>query len=267
MYAFEYVKPKDLDDAVALLKNHEEAQPVSGGQTLIPTLKQRLAAPTQLVDLKHVHGLSGVTHDNHHICVGATTRHVDVEQSDILHHHIPAVAELAGQIGDPQVRRRGTIGGSLANNDPSACYPSAAMALNARIHTNSRMLMAEDFFTGLFMTALEEGEVITRVDFKIPARAKYMKFPNPASRYAMTGVFVAQFHDEDGVRVAITGASEDGVMRHHGLEAALNANFHADAVDAVAISADGLMSDLHGSAAYRANLIKVMTKRAVSAIQ
>ncbi len=265
MYQFAYEKPQDLADALSLLAS-DEAQALSGGQTLIPTLKQRLAAPATLVDLKDVHGLSGITHEHHHVCVGATTRHVEVETSDIMHKLIPAVSELAGNIGDAQVRRRGTIGGSVANNDPAACYPSAALALKARIHTSKRIIDADEFFVGLFMTALEEGEIITRVDFKIPEKAKYIKFPHPASRYAMTGVFVAKFADGDGVRVAYTGANENGVTRHHGLEQALNADFSIASVEGVEVSDEGLMSDIHASAAYRANLIKVLTKRAVASL-
>ena len=190
------------------------------------------------------------------------TRHVDVETSDIVAASIPALAALAAKIGDRQVRNRGTIGGSIANNDPSACYPSAALALGATVHTSSRDIAADDFFVGMFETALEEDEIITAVSFPKPAAAAYAKFPNPASRYAMVGVFVAR---GDSVRVAITGAGEDGVFRHEGLEAALASSFAPDAVESVAVSDDEMISDMHAASDYRAHLVKEMTKRAVAA--
>jgi carbon-monoxide dehydrogenase medium subunit len=190
------------------------------------------------------------------------TRHVDVETSDIVAASIPALAALAAKIGDRQVRNRGTIGGSIANNDPSACYPSAALALGATVHTSSRDIAADDFFVGMFETALEEDEIITAVSFPKPAAAAYAKFPNPASRYAMVGVFVAR---GDSVRVAITGAGEDGVFRHEGLEAALASSFAPDAVESVAVSGDEMISDMHAASDYRAHLVKEMTKRAVAA--
>ena len=262
MYATTYVKAKDVADAVSHLSGADEGKLLAGGQTLIPTLKQRLASTDCLVDLADA-SLSGISDDGGSIRIGAMTRHVEVETSDLVQAAIPALAALAGGIGDRQVRNCGTIGGSVANNDPSACYPSAVMALGATIHTDKRDIAAADYFTGMFETALDEGEVITAVSFPKPEAAAYVKFPNPASRYAMVGVFVAK--TGSGVAVAVTGAGQDGVFRHDGLEAALNGSFSADAVEGVSIDDSGLMSDMHASADYRAHLITQMTKRAVAA--
>ena len=262
MYATTYVKAKDVADAVSHLSGADEGKLLAGGQTLIPTLKQRLAATDCLVDLADT-GLAGISDEGGSIRIGAMTRHVEVETSELVKAAIPALAALAGGIGDRQVRNCGTIGGSVANNDPSACYPSAVMALGATIHTDKRDIAAADYFTGMFETALDEGEVITAVSFPKPETAAYVKFPNPASRYAMVGVFVAK--TGSGVAVAVTGAGQDGVFRHDGLEAALNGSFSADAVEGVSIDEGGLMSDMHASADYRAHLITQMTKRAVAA--
>ena len=262
MYATTYVKAKDVADAVSHLSGADEGKLLAGGQTLIPTLKQRLAATDCLVDLADT-GLAGISDEGGSIRIGAMTRHVEVETSELVKAAIPALAALAGGIGDRQVRNCGTIGGSVANNDPSACYPSAVMALGATIHTDKRDIAAADYFTGMFETALDEGEVITAVSFPKPETAAYVKFPNPASRYAMVGVFVAK--TGSGVAVAVTGAGQDGVFRHDGLEAALNGFFSADAVEGVSIDEGGLMSDMHASADYRAHLITQMTKRAVAA--
>jgi len=262
MYATSYIKAKDVADAVSHLNGADEGKLLAGGQTLIPTLKQRLAASDCLVDLADA-GLSGISDEGSSIRIGAMTRHVEVETSDVVKKAIPALAALAGGIGDRQVRNCGTIGGSVANNDPSACYPSAVMALGATIHTDKRDIAAGDYFTGMFETALAEDEVITAISFPKPETAAYVKFPNPASRYAMVGVFTAK--TASGVAVAITGAGQDGVFRHDGLEAALNASFTADAVDGVAVDDSDLMSDMHASADYRAHLIVEMTKRAVAA--
>ena len=262
MYATTYLKAKDVPDAVSHLSGADEGKLLAGGQTLIPTLKQRLAATDCLVDLADA-GLAGISDEGDSIRIGAMTRHVEVETSDLVKKAIPALAALAGGIGDRQVRNCGTIGGSVANNDPSACYPSAVMALGATIHTSGRDIAAADYFTGMFETALEENEVITAISFPKPEAAAYVKFPNPASRYAMVGVFVAK--SAAGVAVAITGAGQDGVFRHDGLEAALNGCFAADAVDGVAVDDSSLMSDMHASADYRAHLITEMTKRAVAA--
>ena len=262
MYATSYIKAKDVADAVSHLNGADEGKLLAGGQTLIPTLKQRLAASDCLVDLADA-GLSGISDEGSSIRIGAMTRHVEVETSELVRKAIPALAALAGGIGDRQVRNCGTIGGSVANNDPSACYPSAVMALGATIHTDKRDIAASDYFTGMFETDLGEDEVITAISFPKPEAAAYVKFPNPASRYAMVGVFVAKA--ASGVAVAITGAGQDGVFRHDGLEAALNNSFSADSVDGVAVDDSSLMSDMHASADYRAHLITEMTKRAVAA--
>lgn len=262
MYEFNYARPKSLDEALALLAD-EEATAISGGQTLLPTLKARLAQPSTLVDLSGLDDLKGVTVDGDSVTIGGAVRHAEVAASDEVKAAIPALAELAGKIGDPQVRNRGTIGGSVANNDPSACYPTAVLALDGVVITNKREIAAADFFEGLYTTSLDEGEIVKAVRFSRPKAAAWMKFPQPASRFSLVGVFLARF--ADGVRVAVTGASEEGVFRHDGLEAALNASFEAAAVDGVSVSEAGLIADIHGSPAYRANLIKVMTKRTVTA--
>jgi len=262
MYSTKYVKALDIDDAVKALKSADDGKFLAGGMTLIPTLKQRLANPDCLVDLSAC-GLSSIDDDGGAIQIGAMTRHVDVAESALVQKAIPALAHLAAHIGDRQVRNRGTIGGSLANNDPAACYPAALLALGGTVHTQTRSIAAEDYFDGMFDTALEEDEIIRAVTMPKPEKAAYVKFPNPASRYAMVGVFVAKF--ADGVRVAVTGAGEDGVFRAGDLEAALDANFSADAIADGMVSADGLMSDIHASADYRAHLIGEMTRRAVNA--
>ena len=259
MYAFDVTRPKTVAEAVAALAG-DEAQALGGGQTLIPTLKQRLAAPATLVSLSAIDEMKGVCADGGTLTIGGGTTHATVAAEASAY---PALAALAANIGDPAVRSRGTIGGSLANNDPSACYPSAALASGATIVTNNREIAADDYFQGLFTTALHEGEIITAVKFPVPEKANYQKFVQPASRFSLVGVFVAKY--ADGVRVAVTGASENGVFRWTEAEAALSANFSADAVEGLTASADGLINDLHGDAEYRAHLIKVMTKRAVAA--
>ncbi|MEM9138542.1 MAG: FAD binding domain-containing protein, partial [Pseudomonadota bacterium] len=240
----------------------EDAIPMSGGQTLLPTMKARLAQPTKVIDLSGMAELSGITVAPASVTIKGATRHVMVEQSPQVRSVFPALADLAGGIGDPQVRNRGTIGGSVANNDPAACYPSACLGTGATIHTNARQIAADDFFQGMFDTALEEGELVTGVTFPIPERANYQKFVQPASRFALVGVFVAKF--ADGVRVAVTGASEGGVFRWSDAEAALSANYSPDAVPA-APPADGMIGDIHGTPEYRAHIVHVMTKRAVAA--
>lgn len=260
MYAFELVKPASVADAVAALAA-DGAQPLSGGQTLIPSMKQRLNSPETLVSLTGIAELKGVCRDGDKLVIGAATTHAQVAAEAAA--DFPALAALAGQIGDPAVRSRGTIGGSLANNDPSACYPSAALGTGATIVTNRRQIAADDYFQGMFTTALEEGEIITAVHLPIPQRAAYAKFQQPASRFALTGVFVAQY--AGGVRVAVTGASEGGVFRWAEAEAALSHNFTADAVSGLSCPADGMIGDLHGTPAYRAHLVGVMTRRAVAA--
>ena len=261
MYAFEYHRPQSLSAALADLAN-PDAKALAGGMTLLPTMKQRLASPSALIDLKSVPELAGVKREGDNLVIGAMTRHADVARSSAVQAAIPALAKLAGGIGDPHVRNMGTIGGSIANNDPSADYPAAALALGAAIVTNKRRVPAQDFFKGLFETALESGELITQVSFPIPQKAAYMKFPNPASRYALVGVFVAK--TAGGVRVAVTGAGQNGVFRASAFETALNANFSPVALERVSVPADGLNSDLHADADYRAHLIGVMAKRAVA---
>jgi len=262
MYATHYKKASSVAEAVKAVAGAEEGKVLAGGMTLLPTLKQRLASSDCLVDLAGC-GLDGITDTGDAIRIGAMTRHVEVETSAAVAKAIPALAQLAGGIGDRQVRNRGTIGGSVANNDPAACYPSAVLALGGTVHTSSRDIAAADFFVDMFETALDEDEIIEAVSLPKPEAAAYVKFPNPASRYAMVGVFVARF--SDGVRVAVTGAGQNGVFRHAGLEAALSASFSPDAVDGVSIASDELMSDIHASAEYRAHLIGEMTRRAVAA--
>jgi carbon-monoxide dehydrogenase medium subunit len=260
MHNFEFVKPSTIGDAVKAL-GQEGAQALSGGQTLIPTMKQRLAAPATLVSLTGIAEMQGVCTGDGGLHIGAATPHAVVAREAAKHY--PALAALAGGIGDPAVRNRGTIGGSLANNDPAACYPSAVLGSGATVVTNSRRIAADDYFQGLFSTALNEGEIITSVVFPIPEKAAYVKFLQPASRFALTGVFVAKF--KDGVRVAVTGASNDGVFRWAEAEAALSANFSAAAIAGLAVDSRQMISDLHGSGGYRANLVKVLTGRAVTA--
>ena len=262
MYAFEYHRPQTLTGALADLEK-ADAKALAGGMTLIPTMKQRLAAPSALIDLKGVTELSGLAREGDDLVVGAMTRHVEVARSPVVQAAIPALATLAASIGDPHVRNRGTIGGSLANNDPAADYPAAVLGLGATVVTSKRRVASDDYFTGLFETALEAGELITQVRFPIPQKAAYMKFFNPASRYALVGVFVAK--TTGGVRVAVTGAGEHGVFRANAFETALNANFSASALDGVSIPASGLNSDIHADAEYRAHLIGVMARRAVAA--
>ena len=262
MYETNFHEAATAQEAAALLNRSEDGKILAGGQTLIPTMKQRLADPSDVIDVSAAADLRGITIAGDQVTIGAMTTHAEVAGHTALAALCPSICKLAANIGDPAVRHRGTIGGSLANNDPAADYPAAALALNARIHTTSREIAADDFFEGMFTTALEDDEIITAVSFTAPATGGYGKFPNPASRYAMAGVFVAKSAD-GSVRVAVTGAGEDGVHRHDGLEAALSADWAASAVDGVEISSDGLLSDLHGNAAYRANLIKVMAKRAL----
>ena len=259
MYNFDFEKPSSVADAVAAL-GAEDAQALGGGQTLIPTLKQRLASPSKLVSLSGIADMKGVAHRGGTVVIGGATTHATAAAEAGAQY--PARAATAAHIGDPAVRNRGTIGGSLANNDPSACYPAAALGSGATITTNKRDIAADDYFQGMFTTALEEGEIITAVTFPIPEKANYQKFVQPASRFALVGVFVAKF--ADGVRVAVTGASNDGVFRWAEAEAALSSNFSASALDGLAASGD-MISDLHGTSEYRAHLVGVLPKRAVAA--
>jgi aerobic carbon-monoxide dehydrogenase medium subunit len=259
MYQFSLHHPATLADASSAAA--KGAKLLAGGQTLLASMKLRLFSADDVVSLGSVKGMSGISRDGNNFVIGAMTCHADVASNKDLLAAMPGLANLAGHIGDKQVRAMGTIGGSLANNDPAACYPSAVLALNATVHTNQRKIAADSFFTGLYATALNDGEVLTAVSFPIAKKAIYMKFKQPASRFAMIGVFVAQ--TDSGVRVAITGGG-NGVFRHAGLEAALNQSFTAESAAKVVIDTDNLGSDIHASAAYRANLISVQTQRAVS---
>ena len=261
MYEFTYHRPASIADAVRLLEKSESAKVMSGGQTLIPTLKQRLAQPTDIVDLSGLKN-SGIAVSGNTLAIKAGTCHADVASSPEVAKAIPALAALAGWIGDPQVRHKGTLGGSIANNDPAADYPAAVVGLNATVTTNTGKHTADNFFKGLFETALSDGELVTSVSFPKVEKAAYMKFPNPASRYAMVGVFVAK--TAGGVRVAVTGAGPC-VFRVKAMEDALAKNFSSDAIKDIKIPADGLNSDIHGSAEYRAHLVGVMARRAVDA--
>jgi aerobic carbon-monoxide dehydrogenase medium subunit len=263
MYETTYHRASSVDDAVALFAKGKDAKFLAGGQTLLPVMKQRLASPSDVIDLGKIKDMIGIEATNAGILIKGATTHYDVATSDAVKKAVPALAHLASGIGDPAVRYRGTIGGSLANNDPAADYPAAVLALNATVKTNKRNIAADEFFKGLFTTALADGEIITGVSFPVTDKAGYAKFPNPASRFALTGVFVARAPNGD-VRVAAVGASQNGVMRVSAIEAALKANWSAGALDSVRVSADGLLSDIHGSANYRANLIKVMAQRAVA---
>ncbi|APX88908.1 carbon monoxide dehydrogenase [Brevirhabdus pacifica] len=261
MYAFEFQKPTSIQAAVEALKD-DEAQALGGGQTLLPTMRQRLASPGTLVSLSGIAEMRGVCRaDDGALCIGGGTSHAVVAQEAAGIY--PGLAGLAARIGDPAVRNRGTIGGSLANNDPSACYPCAVLASGARIITDRREIAADDFFEGMFTTALEQGEIITEVRFPVPEASNYQKFIQPASRFALVGVMVAKY--AGGVRVAVTGASEEGVFRWTEAEKALSDNFAASALKDLTVSADGMIADMHGSAAYRAHLIKVLAGRAVEA--
>lgn len=260
-YAFRYHRPQTLSDAENLFAQAGDARYLAGGQTLIPAMKQRLANPTDLIDLSRL-GLDFVRKGDGTVVIGASTCHADIASSALVNASVPALTMLAGSIGDPAVRHRGTLGGSLANNDPAADYPAAALGLGAAIRTRRRVIESEDFFIGLFETALEAGEIVTEVAFRVPQRAGYAKFRNPASGYAIVGVFVAQI---DGrARVAVTGAGAHA-FRVPEMEEALTRRFAPDAVAEVSVAADRLNADLHASAEYRAHLVTVMAKRAVAA--
>ncbi|MEK9946879.1 MAG: xanthine dehydrogenase family protein subunit M [Alphaproteobacteria bacterium] len=261
MYQFEYHKASSVDDALKKLSSADDGKILAGGMTLLPTMKQRLAAPSDLIDLAGVDDLKGIKVVGSTVTIGAMTTHYDVHSSAEVQKAIPALSKLAGLIGDPMVRHRGTIGGSLANSDPSADYPAAVMGLGATIKTNTREIAADDYFKGLFETALEDGELIVSVSFPIPKRAAYQKFPQPASRYAMVGVMVAE--TTDGIRVGVTGAGPCA-FRVPEMEKALAAKFAPESVADIKVSAEGLNADIHASADYRAHLVTVMAKRAVA---
>jgi carbon-monoxide dehydrogenase medium subunit len=263
MYTFEYHRAQSVADAAKLLASKEDAKLLAGGHTLIPTMKLRLAAPKALVDLSGVAELKGIDKKGNALVIGAMTTHAEVADSAVVKSSIPGLALLAGMIGDPHVRHRGTIGGSVANNDPSADYPAALMALGATIGTNRREIKADAFFTGLFSTALQDGEIVTRISFPVPAKFAYSKFPNPASRYALVGVAVAQ--TGGAARVTVTGAGNNGVFRQAAMEAALAKDWSAAALNGIKTDAGQMVSDIHGDAAYRAHLVGVMARRAVAA--
>ena len=262
MYDFTYHRATSLDDALSVLAGAEDGKLLAGGMTLIPTLKQRLAQPSDVIDLGALGALRTISDDNDAITIGAMATHAGVAGDSAVTSRIPALASLARGIGDPQVRHRGTIGGSIANNDPAADYPAAVLGLGATVQTNKREVAADDFFTGLFDTALDEDEIITAVRFPVPAKAAYMKFANPASRYAIVGVMVSQ--GPAGTRVAVTGAGPC-VFRATAMEEALAGNFSAGAIEGLSQPAEGLSSDIHASAEYRAHLVGVMARRAVQA--
>jgi aerobic carbon-monoxide dehydrogenase medium subunit len=263
MYDFAYQKPSSLADAVKALGADPDAKALAGGMTLIPVLKQRLNKPSVLVDLAKL-GLAGITVSGNTVTIRGMTTHGAVASNAELKAKIPSLTEMASIIGDEAVRHRGTIGGSLANNDPAADYPAAVLALNATIKTDRRSIKGDDFFQGMFTTILEQGELITEVEFPVPEKGAYEKFRNPASRYAIVGVYVAK--TAAGVRVAVTGAGQNGVFRHTPMEQALTANFSPDAIAGITTPADDLNSDIHASAEYRAHLVGVMAKRAVARV-
>ncbi|CCD98850.1 xanthine dehydrogenase family protein subunit M [Bradyrhizobium sp. STM 3809] len=263
MYEFKYHRPATVRQAANLLVKNEDSKLIAGGHTLVPVMKQRLASPPHLVDLSHVEGLGTIELKGRNLVIGAMARHAEVANSATVGEAIPALAHLASLIGDPAVRHRGTIGGSIANNDPTADYPAACLALGATIVTNKRKLKAEEFFQGLFTTALEPDEIITKVSFPLAKKAAYVKFRNQASRYALVGVFVARRPSD--VRVAVTGAGSNGVFRVTAFEEALQKRFSPKVLEGIAVPAEGLNSDIHGSAEYRAHLIGVLARRAVDA--
>jgi len=261
MYAFQFHRPTSLDDATRIFGESEDPRYVAGGHTMLPSMKLRLAAPTDIIDIGSIEALKGLRVEGDNVIIGAGVRHADVARSSEVSSAIPALADLAGMIGDFQVRNRGTLGGSVANADPAADYPAALVGLGAIVTTNKRSIAADDYFLDLFETALDDGELVTSVSFPRARRAAYMKFPNPASRYAIVGVFVAEARD--GVRVAVTGAGPC-VFRVSEMEAALAGNFMPDAVADITIPQDNLNSDIHAAADYRAHLVTVMAKRAVA---
>jgi carbon-monoxide dehydrogenase medium subunit len=262
MYQTTYHRPRSLSEAASLFSKTGDAAYLSGGHTLLPTMKMRLAAPANLIDLRRIPELKGIQASADVVTIGAATTHAEVGASADVKRAIATLAALAGSIGDPAVRHAGTIGGSIANNDPAADYPAAVLALAGTVHTNKRQIATDDYFTGLFSTALEEGEIVTKVAFKVPASSGYAKFRNPASRYPMAAAFVAK-HKDGSVRVAVTGAGNDGVFRWTAAEKALAGNFSVDALKGLSVDQSGMMGDIHGSAEYRGHLVGVMARRAI----
>jgi carbon-monoxide dehydrogenase medium subunit len=262
MYAFTFTRPQTVRQAANILAKDEDAKLLAGGHTLLPTMKLRLAKPSQIVEMGLIEGLSGIEESGRSLTIGAMTRHADVNNSPAVQKVIPVLAKLAGLIGDPAVRHRGTIGGSIANNDPNADYPAACLGLGATIITNKRRIKADDFFSGMFSTVLEQGEIITKVSFPVPKKAAYQKFRNQASRFALVGVFVSKRGSE--IRVAVTGAGSNGVFRVKSFEEALKKRFAPKSLEGLTIPADGMNADIHGSAEYRAHLVSVLARRAVA---
>ena len=262
MYSFTYHRASGLRQATNMLGKLEEPKLLAGGQSLLPAMKLRLASHPNLIDLDRVEGLSGIELKGRSLIIGAMTRHADVASSPVVQEAIPALAHLANEIGDPAVRHRGTLGGSIANDDPNADYPAAVLGLGATVVTTKRRIAADDFFKGLFETALEPDEIITKVQFPLPKKAAYVKFPNPASRFALVGVFVSKRGSEN--RVAVTGAGASGVFRVTSFEEALKKRFSPKSLEGLTVPADGMSSDIHGSAEYRAHLIGVLARRAVA---
>jgi carbon-monoxide dehydrogenase medium subunit len=262
MYAFTFTRPQTVRQAANILVKDEDAKLLAGGHTLLPTMKLRLAKPSQIVEMGLIEGLAGIEESGRSLTIGAMTRHADVNNSPVVQKVIPVLAKLAGMIGDPAVRHRGTIGGSIANNDPNADYPAACLGLGATIITNKRRIKADDFFSGMFSTVLEQGEIITKVSFPVPKKAAYQKFRNQASRFALVGVFVSKRGSE--IRVAVTGAGSNGVFRVTSFEEALKKRFAPKSLEGLTIPADGMNADIHGSAEYRAHLVGVLARRAVA---
>jgi carbon-monoxide dehydrogenase medium subunit len=263
MYSFTYHRPATVRQAANLLAKDPEAKLLAGGHSLLPVMKLRLAKPTALIDIGHIEDLAGIELKGRSIVIGAGTRHVDVANSQVVKDALPVLAELAGMIGDPAVRHRGTLGGSLANNDPNADYPAAVLGLGATIITNKRRVAADDFFKGLFETALEPSEIITKVSFPLAKKAAYQKFKHPASGFALVGVFVSKRGSD--IRVAATGAGSSGVFRVKSFEEALKKRFAPKSIEGMSIPANGMNTDIHGSAEYRAHLVAVMARRALAA--
>jgi len=262
MYAFTFHRPQTVRQAAGLLTKNADGKLLAGGQTLLPTMKLRLAGPPQIVDMTLIEGLSGIEQSGRTITIGAMTTHNEVNTSPLVQQAAPILAKLAGMIGDPAVRHRGTIGGSIANNDPNADYPAACLGLGATIVTNKRRVKADEFFTGMFSTVLEATEIITKVIFPLPKKAAYQKFRNQASRFALVGVFVSKRSSE--IRVAVTGAGSNGVFRVKSFEEALKKRFSPKSLEGMTIPADGMNADIHGSAEYRAHLVAVLARRAVA---
>jgi len=262
MYEFKYQRPNSVRQAANLLAKDPEAKILAGGYSLLPVMKLRLARPSQLLDIGRIEGLSGIELKGRSLVIGATTRHVDVANSDVVKEALPALAKLAGGIGDPHIRHRGTLGGSLANNDPNADYPAAVLGLGATVITSKRRIAADDYFQGMFETALEPDEIITKVSFPLAKKAAYQKFRHPASGFALVGVFVSKRGSE--IRVAVTGAGANGVFRVPQFEEALKKRFSPKSIEGIALSAEGMNSDIHGSAEYRAHLVGVMARRALA---